>query len=397
MNIQVPERCVGDAYEYRTTEINELRKEVELMENYTKWTPDITSRDLSLSTIDGPIFAPDISSKYGLDFDVVYDTASDGTQLILKHGMKRWCVRSTARYTLYETAKLNGSALGRMPVSLLSETLNNGLTVARGYSLMLERFGKVSALHSDANGGYRIMPISELLDITTNALNNRFGVPDFKYGFNRHDLTYCIWELPDKQSEIIDVYQKALSNAVSHNFAINFMPAVRFSSSDTATSSAALIPLFKLPSGTYFRLGEGVQVQHKRSVRQFTKDGIELFMDRSSELFAMFCECADIIKKMAETEIYNPVNCLVGICNKLRIPKKYADVSREEVERFTINNPICSMHDLYLSMAEIVGYASRTGATQNTILLLEENVAKVLSLDWKEFDIGGVVAWGGAA
>ena len=93
MNIQVPERCVGDAYEYRTTEINELRKEVELMENYTKWTPDITSRDLSLSTIDGPIFAPDISSKYGLDFDVVYDTASDGTQLILKHGMKRWCVR----------------------------------------------------------------------------------------------------------------------------------------------------------------------------------------------------------------------------------------------------------------------------------------------------------------
>lgn len=397
MNNQVPEKRIYDAYEFYTKNESDLIEEVRLMEENSRWTAGITSKHLTLEAVDGPIFAKQVSEDNNLDYETVYDTVSEGTQLLLSVGGRLRCVRDTARASLYETAKLNGSALGRMRVSSLAETLNNGLFVARGSTLMLERFGKVSALHSDAAGGYRIMPISELLSITQGELSRKYGVPVFKYGYNQHDYTYAVWELPDVQGDMIDKYQQALDNAVSYNHAISFMPAVRFSSSDTASSSAMLVPMFKLPSGVYFRLGEGVQVKHKRSVRAGVKDGVELFEERAGELFAMFNETAEIVKKMGETEIWNASNCLVGICNRLRIPKKYADLAREEVERFTLNSPCVSMHDIYLSLCECVGYAKTSGASQSVIFALEENIAKVLTLDWTEFDIGGIVAWGNAA
>lgn len=396
MSNKVPEKW-PDSYEFFTKDEAALLKEVDDMEENSRWIPGITSKTLSLKSIDGPIFASQLANDHGLDYEMVYETALEGMKLIIGYGNKSFCVRDTARGTLCETAKLFGSALGRMYPSRLAETLNNGLYVARGSSLLLERYGKISAIHSDANGGYCVMPISELLSITKTELGNRFGKPDFKYAYNKHDYTYAVWELPDAQSDLINYYQQALDTAVSANHAINFMPAVRFSSSDTATSSAMLMPMFKLPSGTYFRLVDGIQVEHKRSVRAGKKAGVELYEEQVTDLFARFNECAEIIQRMGETEIWNPVNCLVGICNKLRIPRRYADAAREEVERYCIGNPCCSMHDIYLSMAECVGYAQSMGASRSVVLNLEESIAKVLTLDWKEFDVGGVVAWGNAA
>ena len=396
-----------DSYEFRTHSEADLLREVDVMEDNSKWTGGIMSKQLKLDSIDGPMFVTEVMSKYAaLVYDVTYDTAScdECTKLLLLPGNSAVvdgqskpiakCIRNTARASLYETAKLNGSALGEMHQSRLADTLNNGLHVAKGTTLMLERYGKVTALHSDANGGYRPMAISMLLKITMKALSDRFGTPDFKFGLNRHDYTYAVWDLPDVQNELVSKYQAALENSVSFHHAIAFMPAVRFSSSDTAASSATLVPQFKLPSGVYFRLVDGIQVKHKRSTRQGVKDGLELFEEEAGKIFAKFEETAEIIKKMGETEIWNPVNCLVGICNKLKISKKYADAAREEVERFAATSACCSMHDIYLSMAETVGHAERNGASQKTIRTIEESIAKVLTMDWEEFDVGGVVAWG---
>ena len=52
------------------------------------------------------------------------------------------------------------------------------------------------------------------------------------------------------------------------------------------------------------------------------------------------------------------------------------------------------MHDIYLSMTECVGLAKQAGASASTLVNIEEAIAKVMSLDWKSFDVGGVVAWG---
>ncbi len=393
---KVPERWVED-YEFTTHNENALVREVKEMEKNSRWISDVTSKLLRLESIDGPIYAGDMARKHDLEFDMVYETEQNGVKLIICYLHQAWCVRSTAMGTLHETAKLYGSAFGRMIPSSLAQTLNNGLAVARGKSLMLERYGKISAVHSGAEGGYCVMPISELLEITQGKLKARFGISDFKYAYNRHDYTYAIWELPDAQSDLMNIYQKALDNAVSYNHAINFMPAVRFTTSDTASSSACLLPMFKLPSGTYFRLSNGIQVEHKKTTKAGQKYGVALFEEKADGLFAMFNETAEIIKKMAETEIWHPVNCLIGICNELRIPRKYADAAREEVERFAVNSPCMSMHDIYLSLSECVGYAKNAGASKNVIFNLEEMIARVLTLNWSDYDIGGVVAWGAKA
>lgn len=398
---KVPEKWL-DSYEYNTLNEAALLTEIEEMELNSKWTPGIRSKDLVVGEIGSPIEAGSVSYDLKIPYELVYDTVMGGTKLLIsngdrKYGAPTWCIRDTARNSLYETAKLKGSSLGRMTQQNLSITLNKGLEVARGYTLMLERYGKVSAFHSDSSGGYRIMPISELLTIAKSELDSRFGGSVFVAGMNSHDYTQAVWELPYAKDDLLDVYQKAMVGAVSSCHTIDFMPAVRFASSDTASSSASLIPLFKLPSGTYFRLGDGIQVEHERTLRVGAIDGVELFEERAKDLFAQFNETADIIAKMSLTEIWNPVNTLVGICNKLKIPKKYADAAREEVERFCVTSRVMSMHDIYLSMAECVGYARQLNASKNVIFNLEESVAKALTLDWKTFDVGGIVAWGTAA
>ena len=308
-----------------------------------------------------------------------------------------WCLRDTGRMTLYTSAGQIGPANGNMvkaeAYSDLAKSMNLGLKYAKGNALLLIRYGKLSALHSGASDGYCVMPISELLAATKNALNKRFGVPQFKEGFNSHSYTSAIWELPDVQSELVNKYQQALSTAVSRNHSANWMPMVRFSTSDTATSSAVLMPKLKPSSGGYaFCIGKGIRVEHMMKTSGAVY-GLEKFQQEAENLYALFEDGAELMKKLGEVEIANPVNCLVGICVALKIPRKYADPAREEVDTFTISTPRMSALDIYLSLAQIPQYAKDNGASETKILELEETVAKILNMDFTDYDVGGVVSW----
>ena len=374
-----------------------LLGEVEIMEQCSEWIPGTQSKALSLIPIAGPIMVSQIAQQYKLEYERTYENATEGTRLILDQcHYKQWNISNVARGTLYETAKLQGSALGRMAPEMLAETLNNGLAVARGTSLLLVRHGKIMALHSDAAGGYCPMPISQLIEKTEDALKE-FGSVVFRNGYHSNSYTAATWMLPDAKGDLLTMYQDALKSAASNLHAINFTPAVRFSASDTARSSAVLKPVFMKPNGTYIMLGKEISVKHEKSRNGIY--GLDLFEQESKTLFAKFKETAEVIEKMANTEIENPVNCFVGIMNHLNrgataIPRKYADAAREEVEMYAVSSPIMSMHDIYLSMSECVSAARNGGASKGTVVGIEDAIAKVLTLDWKDFDIGGVVAWG---
>ncbi len=369
--------------------------EVDEMELETMWVNSVVSKDIRLTPIPTLMESAEISAKFGLDPDVTYENAQDGTKLVLTYEDKRYNVSNVARATLYETAKLWGSSLGRLPACYLADNLNHSLTVAKGMSLMLIRQGKVMALHSD--GSYCVMPISKLIDITKKALS-KYGEVKFESGYHSNAYTSALWSLPDAQDDLITAYQDALKNAASHNHAVNFMPVVRFSASDTAHSSAILRPMFQKTNGITFSLGDGISVKHER--KGSTADyGMELFEKEAAGLYAKFGDSMKDLKRMAETAIYNPQNCVVGIFNWINrsqtvISRKYADAIREEVEIMTVNSPVLSMHDIYLSMTECVGLAKQAGASASTLVNIEEAIAKVMSLDWKSFDVGGVVAWG---
>lgn len=430
-----------------------LFDEVKEMEANSKWEYGIGSKSLSLSPISAPIFAEDVARTYGLDVDLAKDTSMDsGTHLVLHrfyNGASVWakCVRSTARNSLYETAKLNGTALGRMGADKLAETLNNGLAVAKGTSIILERYGKISAVHSDAAGGYKVMPISELLDIVKEEVGTKFGRMIFKKGHNQHSYTSAIWYLPDAKNALTKAYATALSNAVSNRYDPQvFMPAIRFFASDTAASAARVIPLFVSPNGYEIRLVDGVQVRHERKAKKETQptptgntgpvagqqslfgptvtangltgvvlagmssstpkpsapaadelDGVDLFRKEVKNLYAMFTDAVKKAGELSKVEIWNGENCIVSLCKKFSISKKYGDAAREEVRNLTLTlgpDECLSAHDIYLAMNRVVTEAVQKGATTKAINFHAEAVAKVLSVtDWSEHDVGGVVAW----
>lgn len=388
-----------DSYEcsFLDSQEEELIAEVKLMEANSTWVPGIKSNTLILSSVDAPIFAAETAAQYGLDEAVTLDTAQDENTRLVVHQtfnsciMDTACVRDTAWGTLCETAKLSGSALGRMSSDRLADTLNNGIAVARGFTLMLVRWDKAAAFHSDGNGGYAIMPISELLETSKREVSAKLGEMRFKKGYNSHGYTQALWELPESQGQLMASYQQVLAQARTGNVAANFMPAVLFESSDTASTSARLTPIFITGSGALVRLVSGVEVRHEKRT-DGALYGVELFEQKSREIWAMFNDAVQKAGELAQITVDYPENCVVSLCKRYAIPKKYGDSARESVAHMAVNGAV-SAHDVYIAMSEIVGEAQIAGASGKTINFLTEAVAKVLNADWSEHDVGGVVAW----
>lgn len=389
-----------DDYEEIFSTEDELLRAVQDMEANSEWLPGIPRTSLKVLPLDAPMFVQEAVDKYGVDRDIAMDTVDDtrmGTHLMVQYQDKCWCLRDTGRATLYTSAGQLGPANANMvkagAFADLAQSMNIGLKYAKGNALLLVRYGKLSALHSGAADGYAVMPISELLAATKRMLNRRFGMPKFVSGFNSHSYTYANWELPEVQNTLVEKYQRALSKAVSRNHSSNWMPMVRFSSSDTASSSATLIPKLRPYGGGYaFNFGKSIRVEHtiKTSGVEF---GLDKFTTEAEGLYALFEDGVKMMEEMSQKEIANPVNCLVGICAQLKIPRKYADPAREEVETFAISTPRMSALDIYLSLAQVPAYADNAGASQTKVLELEETVAKILNMDMKDFDVGGTVAW----
>lgn len=394
------ELVMRDEYEMVTKTEDELLQEVARMEDHSRWFPGILSKDLEISPVPDRISVPEIVANTGMPLNLVMDTAIGAKLYVTLPNGDIFCVRETGKTTLFERAGIFGSALGRENPEDLSATLNMALRVATGSSLLLLRDGKVSAFHSDAGSGYRIIPISELLKITSKELNDKFGTPVFLDGFNSHSYTKAIWMLPDVKDEICYKYEQTLKNspAAGRWDLEDMTPAVRLTSSDTATSAVALQPLFMTQNGTFIRLVDGIRVKHIRA-SEGKKDGLELFEELiTNELFAKFTAGADAMKELSGIEIWHADNVVVGLCNKFRIPKKYGDRAREQVCQFMAGSACLTACDVFLALSEALSGALENGMGEMAYLTFEEKLYSTMTpgFDWAALDVGGVVAWGNA-
>ena len=400
---ELPDRLrYADDFEVDTRDLDELTAEVQEMEKHSTWIPGIKTKGLRTLPILSPLEAEETASKYALDPVLTHENVAEGTlgtRLILceneEYGESRyWNISGISRDSLYSAAKLGGSALGRMDQAALSMVLNEGLKVAQGESLLLVRHGKVMSIHSDA--AYAVMPLSALLSTTVAALKKRFGTVEFSGGTTSNFLTSATFELPDAQSALIQKYQDALlSSPTRAQYAVNMMPAVVFSTSDTADSAARVQPVYRLSSGVYYSLGNAVAVKHQKVGERY---GVELFEEKLDDLWALFNETAQKVAEMASCELYHPENACVGFFNAIDkagvIRKRYADAARSEIANFAIMDPVMNAHDVYLFMVEnVIGEAKRSGESQATLLKMQDVLARVLNINWKEYDVGGTVAW----
>ena len=385
----------------RDTE-SELIQSVTDMEENSEWIPGIAAREIRLEAIDDrPLFLQTQIQQYHLDdVSLVEETALYGTKLMIytgvyQNGRSYELVRDTAISGLHRVARLNGNSLSQMTRMKYCETMNNGFETSKGTALGLIRYGKLSGLHSGADGGYMAMPISSLLDITADTITRRFGNAIMVGGYNSHGFTRALWELPNAQNRLVDMYQKALKEAGHESqYAVNFMPGVDFYSSDTAASAASLDPVFFKPNGTSLRFVDGVKIKHLRRGDAKDKDGLALFAEGADDIFAKFEDATKVITRLSGIKIYNPENCCIRLCNRYHISPKYGQAALEEVERIAMSEMYITAHDLYLAMTEVLSEAERCDASQKVMTKLEESLAKITRTDFSEDDISGTVAWG---
>ncbi|MBQ6403352.1 MAG: hypothetical protein IJI27_05550 [Oscillospiraceae bacterium] len=336
------------------------------------------------------------AKELGADEELTEETGITGSGLALQLPNGRTeLLRDTAMSGLLNAGKIDGKWQSYVTKPEFCLIMNTIFPHIRTKRLVLERWGKVSAIHSQADGGYEIIPISAALEIAVDALRKRFGKLVFTSGYNSHSRTEAVWELPDAQSALCQKYQDALDGTMSQ-VPVNFMPVVRFRSSDTANSAVTLVPGFRKPGDkAIISFVPGARTEHTKGGKEEDVSGLDLFREDAGMIYSQFEKSMEKIAALKDIEIKHGCNAVIGLAKKLVISRKYAEAARSTMEMFTggdIGNPVTG-HDLYLAMTECISEAVRSGASQKTIMDTEEKVYRMLKFDLTEYDKGGVVAW----
>lgn len=388
-----------DSYEvtFGKNGLESLLAEIEEMEANSEWLPEVETAGISVKTVDGrPLFVKEESEAIGADEEMTEETGITGSGLALVLPNSRTVLlRDTAMPGLLGAGKIDGKWQSLVTKPEFCMIMNTIFPHVQTKRLVLVRWGKISAIHSQADGGYEIIPISAALEIAVDALRKRFGQPAFTGGYNSHSRTEAIWELPEAQSKLCNAYQEALDGTPSR-VPINFMPVVRFRSSDTATSAVTLVPGFRKPGDkAIISFVPGARTEHSKRGKDADISGLEQFREDAAGIYSQFEKTMETIAKLKNIEIRHGCNTLVGLVKKLNIPRKYAEAARSTMEMFTggaAEAPVTA-HDLYLAMTECISEAVRSGASQKTIMTVEESVCRMLNMDLSDYDKGGVVTW----
>jgi len=88
----------------------------------------------------------------------------------------------------------------------------------------------------------------------------------------------------------------------------------------------------------------------------------------------------------------HPVNAMTAICKRLALPKKAA---MEAIDMFemAIGEDSATAHDVFVAMQEIPFILKTQGTPESKLLALQENMARALTLKWRDYDYAREVKW----
>ena len=155
----------------------------------------------------------------------------------------------------------------------------------------------------------------------------------------------------------------------------NAYPILDFLTSDVGMSGANIFPYLVI-NGYRVRLGDPLRVSHKHGA------SITDFENNCNAIFSMFTDAAEAFEKMIGIKIKKPVDCFLNVCKKLNLPKRAAEKAVEEFEEI---RPIeTTAYDIYMALWTLEKYV--TIESSDTLINLEENIARGLKLDYTAYD-----------
>ena len=343
-------------------------------------------KNLEVAALDkaSPLFNDTTSFDSSVSRDAIEDTA-ENLKLAIKVKDKFFPLRDTAYKSLLDRAKVGGSALPKLPREKLAELINSCLALHKDSALLLVRDEKVSAAHSGDTRDYSVLEIDQLLDGLQSKMDERFPGNQFSGGYVDHSITSASWTLPDQKTELLDTYTKLLAAEGKTAMAAKLMPGIHFSTSDTGVASAkvsALLVGLQYP----IHIGGMISVEHRRQSK------VPDFVESLDMLFAQFGDSVARLSGLLSIHLDHPVNAMTAICKRLALPKKAA---MEAIDMFemAIGEDSATAHDVFVAMQEIPFILKTQGTPESKLLALQENMARALTLKWRDYDYAREVKW----
>ncbi|MBQ8299851.1 MAG: hypothetical protein IJX99_08405 [Clostridia bacterium] len=330
-----------------------------------------------------PLYGSTGAFAQGTTTNAVEDTAKNLGLAIQVEG-DLYPVRITAYKSLLDRAKIGGTALPKLSRPILASTLNACLGLYNSEALVLVRNEKVSAVHSGDEVDYSILPMDELIKTLKNKLDERFPGNEFDKGYADHAMSSASWKMPNQKNDLIGAYTKMIASLGQTKFADKIVPGIRFMTSDTGISSAKVSAL--LLGGQHpIHIGGCVAVDHRHGKK------VEDFEKALDQLFAQFGKSIAQLQKLLSIQLDYPVNAMTRVCKKLSMPKKAA---AEAIAMFKMTcGPNATAHDVFMAMQEIPYNLKIDNTPESKMLTIEENMARALTLNWKEFDLATEVSY----
>lgn len=315
--------------------------------------------------------------------DVFTDTLAN-TRLILKVQDTLYPVRTCAVKTILERARVSGHALNKVQKHVLAKILNYCMEVSQGDSLLRFCEDKVSAVHGGDASDYAVLEIPELFQRTVDYLKDNFEAYTFAGASYDHSAVTAVWMI-EKDEALTAAYRKCLEeNGLLYN-EIQF--GLRLTASDVGVSGANLYPmLFVGKESKLIPLGSPLKLEHKN------KANMSNFDERLNMLYAQYSKALGSMERLMRTYVNHPVNTMLGIMKKVGVPKKLAF---EAVEDFKVRygDSVCTAYEVYLGITEVLHLLRCSGEAEIKILHMEENIARAITLRWKDYDIAGDARW----
>ena len=320
----------------------------------------------------------------GTSQEAVDDTA-ENLGLAMRVNGELYPVRMTAYKSLLDRAKIGGTALPKLSREVLAEVLNECLKLYSADALLLIRDEKISAVHSGDEVDYSVLPIDELLKVLQAKLDARFSGNEFESGYCDHSLVSASWRMPDQKEDLLGTYAKVLAAQGKATMASKLMPGIRFMTSDTGVASAKVSALL-MNSRHSIHIGGCIAVDHRHQSK------VADFDTALDQLFAQFGDSITKLQALMEIHLDFPINAMMRVCKKLSLPKKAAVEAIAMFEMSYGGGP-ATAHDVFLAMQEIPFILKTDKFPESKLLVVEENMARALTLKWSDFDLAKAVSY----
>ena len=314
---------------------------------------------------------------------VILDTM-ENTRLLLKMKDQVYPVRSCAIATILSRARISGHALSKVKKDVLARILNYCVSVASGNALLRLSDEKISAMHGGDESEYAILAMPQLFEAITEQLDHDFTSYHFMGGHYEHAMVTAVWSFPDN-GELLEAYEETAKElGVSIG---NYVPAVRFSSSDVGISGANLYPmLLDEASGRGIALGSALCLEHSN------KATLEDFKKQLALLYPRYTDAIAQLGRLMEIGIDYPYQTMLRVMKRIGVTKRLAYRAAELWKAQNGEKP-CTAYDLYLGICEAEFLLQCDGASAPKVAQMEENISRALKVRWEEYDYAGDVKW----